>query len=237
MTLQRDVIVTVKDVKKHFQLKRSTVDVLQETNFSILESSFTILYGQSGSGKSTLLHILAGLDVPSSGTVEIFGQNLYALTADQRAHFRAKHVGLVHQANYWVKSLSVIENVALPLLLSGHNHSSALQAARASLERIGMAEFAHAEPTVLSGGEQQRVSVARALVAQPKLLFADEPTGNLDSKNGQLVIDLLQKVNKESGCSIVLVTHNLEYLPFSTQQLFIKDGGVSAHQGAYHDVA
>ncbi|MEO8691653.1 MAG: ABC transporter ATP-binding protein [Candidatus Saccharimonas sp.] len=228
-------IVTVNNVEKHYRSKRGVVDILHKTSFLIPESSFAIIYGQSGSGKSTMLNILAGLDPPSGGSVNVLGQDLYSLTTDQRAHFRAEHVGIVHQVNYWVKSLSVVENVALPLLLNGHHRVAALKAAHESLDHIGMVDFARAEPSVLSGGEQQRVSVARALIANPKLLFADEPTGNLDSRNGRLVIELLRKINQELGCSIVLVTHNLEYLQYSTEQIYIKDGYLKSHVGAYED--
>jgi len=229
----KPAIIQVQGLTKHYQLGHNTVRVLHKTDFTVPDNSFTIIYGPSGSGKSTLLHILAGLDLPSNGTVEVLGQDLFGLTADERAHFRSQYVGLVYQTNYWVRSLSVAENVALPLLLSGLNHSRALKAAKDSLDQIGMAEFANSDPTVLSGGEQQRVSVARALVAQPKLLLADEPTGNLDSSNGQMVVDLLIKAWRQANCSVILVTHNMEYLTLSSQQLHILDGHITAHQGGY----
>lgn len=229
----RKTLVKVSGLSKSFKLKKRSIEILHTTEFKILDDNFTIIYGPSGSGKSTLLHVLAGLEPPTTGSVEMLGQNLYSLSSDERAQFRARNVGLVYQSNYWVKSLTVLENIALPLILSGHNRSSSLKTARTSLDQLGMGEFAHSEPLVLSGGEQQRVSVIRALVSNPKILMADEPTGNLDSKNGSAVMDLLLKAKSEIGCLIILVTHNLEYLSLSTQQVNVLDGSITVHEGPY----
>jgi ABC-type lipoprotein export system ATPase subunit len=226
-------LIKVSALQKSYQLKSGPDRVLQNVNFEIPENSFSIIFGPSGSGKTTLLNILSGMEPPTRGSVSIAGQELYQLDADQRAHFRSQQMGLIHQVDYWVKSLNVIENVALPLLLTGQSKPTALAAAKTSLEQVGMAEFANYQPAVLSGGEQQRVSVARALVNRPRLILADEPTGNLDSKNGQMIIDLLLKVWLELGSTIVLITHNIEYLPLSTQQLFIRDGKLTVHNGLY----
>lgn len=228
-------VVKVTSLNQEFTLKNgSKVPILKDVNFSIPTGSFTIIYGQSGSGKSTLLHLLAGLDVPAQGSVEVTGRDICAMDSADRTHFRASMMGLVYQTNYWVKSLSVIENVALPLMLLGEPKAAALKEARISLERVKMERFADSSPSVMSGGEQQRVSMARALVANPQLILADEPTGNLDSTNGQMIIELLQKINRELGCTIVLVTHNLEYLPLSDQRLFVRDGRVTSEDGVYY---
>ncbi|HEY5442728.1 MAG TPA: ABC transporter ATP-binding protein [Candidatus Saccharimonadales bacterium] len=225
-----DDLVTVKGLNKQFDLKSGPVEVLHDINFRIPQKSLAIIFGPSGSGKSTLLNILSGLEMPSKGTVTIGGQDVYALNNDQRAHFRAQIMGIVHQQNYWIKSLNVLENVAMPLYLTGSPKSSALTVALDSLGKVGMTEYAHYLPTVLSGGQQQRVSMARALVASPQLILADEPTGNLDSKNGQKIIDLLLYFQQKLDRTIVLVTHNIEYLPLSDTQLFIRDGRITESQ-------
>jgi ABC-type lipoprotein export system ATPase subunit len=225
-------IIKVTDLYKQFNLHSGPVEVLKDINFRVPEESFTIIFGPSGSGKSTLLNVLSGLETPSSGHVEVDGQNIYALDADQRAHFRAQFIGIVHQQNNWVKSLSVLENVALPLYLTGSPKASALEVAMDSLKRVGMVEYHNRLPTVLSGGQQQRVSMARALVATPKIILADEPTGDLDSENGQMIVDLLLYFQREMKRTIILVTHDLKYLPLSTTQLHILDGKlIGVHHG------
>lgn len=217
-------IISVKGVKKSFSSRSGTVEILSDINFSIPERSLTILFGPSGSGKTTLLNILSTLEPPTEGTVEIANQDVYTLNADQRSLFRAQNMGIVHQENYWIKSLNVIENVAMPIYLTGSKKEPALQVAKESLAKVGMSEYANHSPTVLSGGQQQRVSMARALVATPQIILADEPTGNLDSKNGKAIMDLLLYFQRNLGRTIVLVTHNIEYLPLSDMQLYILDG-------------
>jgi len=221
-------LITVKGMNKSYNTKSGVVDVLHDINFTVRDNSLAIIFGPSGSGKTTLLNVLSGLEPPTTGTLNIDGQDVYKLNADNRAHFRAQAMGIVHQTNYWVKSLNVLENVAMPLYLSGSDKSSATKAALTSLEEVGMTEFAHFQPSVLSGGQQQRVSMARALVANPQLILADEPTGNLDSKNGEMIMNLLVKAQKELKRTIILVTHNLEYLPLSDTQLYILDGNLTA---------
>jgi putative ABC transport system ATP-binding protein len=226
------VLISVKNLNKQFNIKSGTVNVLHDVNFQVARGSFTIIFGPSGSGKSTLMNVLSGLEPPTGGHVMIADQDVYKLNSDQRSHFRASTMGIVHQENYWVKSLNVLENVAMPLYLSGSPKSSALTVARESLEKVGMTSYSNYFPTLLSGGQQQRVSMARAIVASPELILADEPTGNLDSKNGQMIIDLLLYFQQELHRTIVLVTHNLEYLPLSDTQLYSFDGNITeAHRG------
>jgi putative ABC transport system ATP-binding protein len=221
---ESSILIDVKNVIKIFKIASGPVNVLKYISFQVKQGSFTIIFGPSGSGKSTLMNVLSGLEPPTTGSVIMAGQDLYQLNPDLRAHFRSNFMGIVHQENYWIKSLNVLENVAMPLYLSGNNKSTALKAAKVSLEQVGMEEFSNYNPTVLSGGQQQRVSMARALVADPQLILTDEPTGNLDSKNGKLIIDLLQKINHDLKRTIILVTHNIEYLPLSDSQLYILDG-------------
>jgi putative ABC transport system ATP-binding protein len=217
-------ILKVNNVCKQFELPAETVNVLIDINFEVPTGSFTIIYGPSGSGKSTMLNILMGLEPPTSGTVELQGQNLYQLTPDDRARFRQLTMGMVYQTNYWITSMSVEENVAFPLFLAGYDRQQAIQMAKISLETVGLDKISTHYPTQLSGGQQQRVSMARALIANPSLIIADEPTGNLDSKNGELVMNLLNDSVKHMGKTVILVTHNLDYLAYSTQQVQIKDG-------------
>jgi putative ABC transport system ATP-binding protein len=225
-------LIEIKGLYKQFDLKSGPVEVLKDINFDVKVNGFAIIFGPSGSGKSTLLNVLSGLEAPTKGSVEIGGQNLYELNSDQRSHFRAQTMGIVHQVNYWVNSLSVLENVAMPLYLTGSDKVDALKRAKESLEQVGMSEYANYQPVVLSGGQQQRVSMARALVASPQLILADEPTGNLDSKNGKAIMDLLLRVQSDLNRTIVLVTHNIEYLPLSDTQLYILDGKLTeSHRG------
>jgi len=226
-------LIQVQNVTKSFKLLGGdSIEVLHNVNFEILDGSFTIIYGPSGSGKSTLLNAIIGLDKPTSGVVTYEGKDLYAMTQNDRAHFRAFTMGMVQQTNNWVKSLTVQENVALPLHFMGIQHDAALTQAKNSLQRIGMQTHAKKYPSVLSGGEQQRVAMARALVNNPAYIVADEPTGNLDSKNSDDLINLLRYLNKEFHRTIVLVTHNLEYLSIGDKLLLIEDGRVNEIKGS-----
>ena len=221
------IIVEVKDVSQSFDAGDQKVEVLKNVNFELEQKTFNIIYGPSGSGKSTLLNILTGLQKPTSGHVEFNGKALYNLGSDELAYFRANEIGIVYQQNFWVKSLSVLENVSMPLFFSGHTTISAEKKALDALERVGMEQYAKKMPTRLSGGEQQRVALARALVNDPLFIIADEPTGSLDSKNGDMVMSLLQKCRDDLGRTIILVTHNMEYIPLADYLIHIQDGVVT----------
>jgi len=223
---QKETMVEFSDVTKAFVVKNRRDEVLRDVSFKVPVGSFTILFGPSGSGKTTILNTMVGLEPVTTGKVSVNNTDLYKMSGDQRAHFRAQTVGMVHQYNYWVNSLSVLENVALPLILAGWDKSAANQAAQLSLGRVGLERYAHSSPVVLSGGEQQRVSFARATVVRPKLLVADEPTGNLDSKNGEMIINLLKDFNRLYKATVVLVTHNASLLPISDNVIGTKDGRV-----------
>lgn len=198
--------------------------MIREAHFDIPDGSFTIIYGPSGSGKSTLLNMLVGLEEPTTGSVMYQNRDLYKMNIDERALSRAYTMGIVHQSNYWVNSLNVIENVMLPLSFLGMKRAWARKMAHDSLQRVDMDQYANRMPINLSGGEQQRVAMARATVNNPTLIVADEPTGNLDSNNGSKIIELLRYFNDSLQRTIVLVTHNLEYLPVGDQLLTIEDG-------------
>lgn len=226
-------MIDFSSINKDFVLPNETIHVLKDVNFSIPEESFTIMYGPSGSGKSTLLNVMVGLEEPTTGKVSLAGQDLYSMNADQRANHRARLVGMVYQSNYWVNSLSVIENVAMPLYLAGVSRREAAKEAMVSLEKVGMQQYAKSRPTVLSGGQQQRVSIARALAGDPTLIVADEPTGNLDTKNGDMIMNMLYELRHRMGKTVVMVTHNLGYLPLSDHRLQLRDGMVIAEEGEY----
>ncbi len=199
--------------------------IVRDASFEIRAGEAVAILGASGSGKSTLLGLLAGLDVPTSGRVWIGGRDLFALDEDGRARLRGQMVGFVFQAFQLLPALTALENVMLPLELSGGADAAAR--ARGVLERVGLAERLGHYPRQLSGGEQQRVAVARAFVSEPRVLFADEPTGNLDSATGENVIGLLFEMNRERGTTLVLVTHDAELARRCDRRIHISGGAVT----------
>ncbi|WP_459614185.1 ABC transporter ATP-binding protein [Bordetella sp. 2513F-2] len=195
--------------------------ILDGIEFTVQAGSAVAITGSSGSGKSTLLGLLAGLDVPSSGRVRLAGQDLFALDEDGRARLRAHHVGFVFQSFQLLPNLTALENVMLPLELAGQ---PAREPAQAMLERVGLGARLHHYPRTLSGGEQQRVSLARAFVVRPALLFADEPTGSLDAATGEKVIDLMFALHREHGTTLVLVTHDPQLAQRCGRRLVLQAG-------------
>ncbi|MCC7543699.1 ABC transporter ATP-binding protein [bacterium] len=220
-------IVRVENVSVDFLVGDADVRALTNVSFSLRANSFNIIYGASGSGKSTLLNVLGGLQKPSTGAVYVQNQNLYDLDADRLARYRANRAGFVHQTNYWVKSLNVVDNLAVPLYATGYTKKQAHEIIYGILNRIDMTPYAKKFPHKLSGGEQQRVALGRALVNEPLLIIADEPTGNLDSANGDKIMKLLANCQTEFRRTIILVTHNLEYISFADNLLNIQDGVVT----------
>ncbi len=198
------------------------LSILHDLSLELTRGDSLAIVGSSGSGKSTLLGLLAGLDLPSSGEVILSGQALSALSEDQRARVRAEHVGFVFQSFQLLDSLNALENVMLPLELDGRK--DARERARELLERVGLGQRLTHSPRQLSGGEQQRVAIARAFAAEPSVLFADEPTGNLDSHTGERISDLLFELNQERGATLVLVTHD-ERLAHRCHRLIRLEGG------------
>ncbi|RBO82871.1 putative ABC transport system ATP-binding protein [Marinomonas aquiplantarum] len=188
----------------------------------ILESQSVAIVGASGSGKSTLLGLLAGLDVNTSGDIFVYDQAFSALSEEKRAIIRGQYVGFVFQSFHLLPSLQAIENVMLPAELKGDK--DARQKAEALLQKVGLSHRLTHYPNQLSGGEQQRVAIARAFASQPKILFADEPTGNLDEENGKLIIDLLFDLNQSQGTTLVMVTHDNELAKMCDRQLIMSSG-------------
>jgi len=199
-------LVAVEHVGKTVVDATGQFDILTDIDFSLAQGQTLAIAGASGSGKSTLLSIIAGLDVPTRGTVRLAGQDLFALNEDDRAAWRASKLGFVFQSFQLLNHLSALENVMLPLELAGRRDARAR--ATDMLDRVGLAQRAGAFPRVLSGGEQQRVALARAFVVQPALLLADEPRGSLDFATGESVMQLMLRLNREQGTTLVLVTHD-----------------------------
>ena len=212
-------MIDVSNISKQVSTSEGTLCILDQINLSVKAGETLAIIGSSGSGKSTLLGILAGLDTPSSGTVMIGGQDITAMDEEGRAAVRAGHVGFVFQSFHLLPGLTALENVALPLELQGV--SDALKTAEHYLQRVGLAARVTHYPRQLSGGEQQRVALARAFACRPTILFADEPTGNLDTGTGEKINDLLFALNEEEGTTLVLVTHekNLAALSQRTREL------------------
>ncbi|PPA75833.1 ABC transporter [Achromobacter spanius] len=213
--------IEVKGLGKRVADAGGTLSILEGIDFTVQAGSAVAITGSSGSGKSTLLGLLAGLDVPSVGSVHLAGQDLFALDEDGRARLRANHVGFVFQSFQLLPNLTALENVMLPLELAGQ---PAREPAQAMLERVGLGARLHHYPRTLSGGEQQRVSLARAFVVEPDLLFADEPTGSLDAATGVTVIDLMFDLHREHGTTLVLVTHDPQLAARCARQLVLAAG-------------
>jgi putative ABC transport system ATP-binding protein len=204
--------------------------VLKDITFSLEPGGFLAILGPSGSGKTTLLGLLAGLDRPTTGTVHLDGQELGALNEDQRARLRGEKIGFVFQAFQLIPTLTALENVQVPLELRGEG--SAAGRARELLRRVGLSGREHHYPAQLSGGEQQRVALARGFSIQPKVLFADEPTGNLDAGTGATIIDLMVELNQAAGTTLVLVTHDIDLAARAQRTIRLADGRVVADTAA-----
>ncbi|HET9682691.1 MAG TPA: ABC transporter ATP-binding protein [Gemmatimonadaceae bacterium] len=209
---------------KEYQSGEQRLAVLRDVSFSVPDGAFVAIVGPSGSGKTTLLGLLAGLDTPTSGAVLLDGTDLARLSEDKRAQLRGAKVGFVFQSFQLIPTLTALENVQVPLELRGDDGAPAR--ARELLARVGLADRAHHFPNQLSGGEQQRVAIARAFSNAPTLLFADEPTGNLDSDTGHHIVELLETLNRESGTTIVLVTHDLALARRAQRVIRLADGAV-----------
>ena len=209
---------------KEYQSGDHRLSVLRDVSFTVPDGAFVAIVGPSGSGKTTLLGLLAGLDVASRGTVLLDGADMSAMNEDQRAQLRGEKVGFVFQSFQLIPTLTALENVQVPLELRGEDGAPAR--ARELLARVGLGDRVHHFPNQLSGGEQQRVAIARAFSNAPRLLFADEPTGNLDSDTGAHIVELLETLNRESGTTIILVTHDLVLAHRAQRIIRLADGAV-----------
>ena len=225
-----DAVVIARHLNKVVTTSEAPLQILSDVNLSIQRGSSVAIVGASGSGKSTLLSLLAGMDLPSSGEVLLAGQSLTTLDEDQRAALRGLEVGFVFQSFQLLDSLNAVENVMLPLELAGRR--DARQHATELLERVGLKARISHYPQQLSGGEQQRVAIARAFASEPAILFADEPTGNLDAATGQKITDLLFDLNREHGTTLILVTHDERLAARCERALHMQAGQLQAEQTA-----
>ena len=222
-------ILTARGIGKVFVDGKRQVEVLNGVDLTIGRGEFVAIVGSSGSGKSTLLHVLGGLDLPSSGTVEVMGEALSGMDETARGELRNRHLGFVYQFHHLLPEFTALENVSMPLLLrDGVSVSEAASAATTLLERVGLGHRLDHKPPELSGGERQRVALARALVTRPALVLADEPTGNLDAETSNEIQALLRELREEFGMSLVIVTHDPAAIARCTRCLRIIDGRIAA---------
>ncbi len=216
-------LIEVRAVGKEYQLAGGRVSAIREMDLRIDDGEFVSIMGQSGSGKSTLLSILGGLNRPSRGRVLVDSLDIYALSSEQRADFRSEYIGIIFQSFQLIPYLTVLENVKLPTAITGIPGREQERMARSVLDKVGLAAKAGRLPDQLSGGEQERVAIARAIVNRPPILLADEPTGNLDSETATEVMRILRQLNEE-GLTVIMVTHNSETCRYSGRTITVRDG-------------
>ncbi len=221
-----DIVVGIKDVEKTFVLGTNKVDILKGINVDIKRGEFVMLMGPSGCGKSTLLHIIYGLEAPTNGTILVEDEDIWAHSKNWRAYFRNQFIGFIPQQAFWIKSLSVIENVAVPGFIGGRGYRESIERAYKTLEIVGMKDWAHYRPFDLSGGQQQKVSFARSLLLNPKFIIADEPTGNLDQKSGVQLMDLIKEFNESLNITVLMVTHNPDQVNYASRIVKMVDGKI-----------
>jgi putative ABC transport system ATP-binding protein len=214
------------DVRKIYQQGDAEITALAGITLHIAQGCFAVIMGPSGSGKSTLLHLIGGLDRPTGGELLVDGRLIGQMADDQVTLFRRRKIGFVFQFFNLLPTLTALENVALPLVLDGQTKDKAEERAEMLLRKVGLAARKKHLPEELSGGEIQRVAMARALAFNPPILLADEPTGNLDSKNGMAVLSLLREISKQDGCTVVMVTHSDEAAEYGDRRIYLRDGRV-----------
>lgn len=217
--------IQVSGLRKTYQMGRQAVHALDGVNLKLDIQTFNVIMGPSGSGKSTLLYLIGGLDRPTTGQIEVFGQEINGLDENELAAFRRKTVGFVFQSFNLIPSMSALENVAFPMQFAGRRRDIQKKKALDLLTRVGLEDRAHHRPTELSGGQQQRVAIARSLANDPALILADEPTGNLDTSSGFGIMQLLSELHS-SGRTIIVVTHDVRMLHFATTKFYLLDGQI-----------
>jgi putative ABC transport system ATP-binding protein len=232
-------ILEVRGVKKSYQMGKVSVPALRGVSFSIEEGEFLSIFGPSGSGKSTLLHLLGGLDRPDEGEILIASSNILSLDDNRLAQVRLTQIGFVFQFFNLLPRLTALRNVELPLAIAGVSEKETSTRARQMLKFVGLGEREDHRPYELSGGEQQRVAIARALINDPKIILADEPTGNLDTKTGWEIVQLMKKLNEEKRQTFIVVTHDQSIAEEATRAIYLRDGLIeeikeNKHAGRVH---
>ena len=215
-------MIQLRKVSKVVTSGNDQLTILQPLDLEIAEGEFISIVGPSGSGKSTLLGLIAGLDAPTAGSIRLNGNEITQMSEDALAELRGSLVGFIFQSFHLIPSLTAFENILIPLEIAGT--ARAAERARELLDEVGLRDRGHHYPSQLSGGEQQRVAIARAMANNPRLLLADEPTGNLDSRNGRLIIDLLLRINRERATTLVLVTHDQQLADLADRRISFRDG-------------
>jgi len=223
----RKPVIQVKDLYKIYRIGENKVRALNGVDFCIYKGEFCSIVGASGSGKSTLLNMLAGLEKPTKGEIVIAGEHIELKNESQLVKFRREHVGFIFQSFNLMATMNAIENIALPLTFQGVDKKTRIQKAKEMAKLVGLWKYRNHKPTQMSGGQQQRVGVARALVVDPQIIFADEPTGNLDSKTSAEVMELMRKVVREKKQTLIMVTHDNYLASFADKIIHIKDGKIT----------
>ncbi|PIY96974.1 MAG: macrolide ABC transporter ATP-binding protein [Candidatus Kerfeldbacteria bacterium CG_4_10_14_0_8_um_filter_42_10] len=223
---KRKPIIELVHVNKSFQVGKNLIPVLKDINVKIYEREFIIILGPSGSGKSTLLNTLLGLEYPTSGKVIIRGEDITKKSPNKLAKFRYNNFGIIFQKADWIRSLNVLQNVVLPLAINNISKKERLEKAWYRLREMGVDDHANYAPTSLSGGQQQKVCVARALTSNPPILVADEPTGNLDTESATKVMEFFKNLNERLRKTLLMVTHNIDYVTYGSRTIYIRDGKI-----------
>lgn len=222
------MILNASNIYKSFEKgKDNKIEVVKDVSLQIMKNEITVIVGASGAGKSTLLHILSGLDKPNSGTVEIDGVNIFGLNEVDISNFRNKSIGFIFQFHHLLPEFTAEENISIAAMINGTSKKIAQKKSEELLKLVGLLDRKSHLPAELSGGEQQRVAIARALINEPKIIFADEPTGNLDSKNSEIIHELFVDLKTKLGITLLMVTHNQDLVKLADRVLEMKDGKVT----------
>jgi len=227
---KHEPLIIARNITKIYKTNKTRLKALANVNLDINQGEFAAIVGTSGSGKSTLLSLLAGLEKPSAGRIMIGGRGIHRLNEEQLVDFRLKNTGFVFQSFNLFEVLTAQENVAFPLMAQGIGKAERMEKAKQILDEYGLDKHLHHKPNELSGGEQQRVSIARAVIAEPKIIFADEPTGNLDSQTADIIIKSLADINKQKGTTILMVTHDMERVKYADRIIKIADGMITEQE-------
>ena len=228
--MSRSNVIELKDVQKNFTVGKEEIEILKDVNLNITAGEYVILFGPSGCGKSTLLNVVSGLECPTKGNVLVRGESLYKKKQKEITEYRRSKIGIVFQQFNLLKALTIQENVALPMAAGGEKYSRRMERAAHLLDLVGLKKYLKQHPAELSGGQQQRVAIARALSTNPWILICDEPTGNLDSKSADEVMEIISTLNSKSKRTVILVTHNPDYLQYPHRVIYLRDGMIVKEQ-------